>query len=143
MKKHLIIILLLPIVFCMSCNKEKKQASLQERLFEEVILNKDMVVSYAIDHGTELTADYKGFTFILTKTDYYHGPLTAKKNGMTYQGSWSANDDYGKLTITLPDAPKELKFLSRAWRFKSKSLKIIKLAPWGAGDDIIVHMTKE
>lgn len=115
----------------------------QEKLFEETILNQNFVVSYANDHGTTLTENYSGYIFILSKIDYYHGPMKAIKNGVTYPGTWRSNDDYGKLIITLPDTPEELRFLSREWRFKSKSFSKLKLAPWGELDGIEVHMTKE
>lgn len=117
--------------------------SAQEKLFEENLLNKNFVVSYADDNGTVLTPNYKGYIFILSKIDYYHGPMKAIKDGITYPGTWSANDDYGKLIITLPDTPAELKFLSRAWRFKSKSFSLLELAPWGQGEGINVHLAKE
>lgn len=142
MKKFLLLSLL-SLAFFMSCKKEKNMGSAQEKLFEESILNKNFVVSYADDNGTVLTPNYTGYIFILSKTDYYHGPMKAIKNGITYQGTWSANDDYGKLIITLTDTPSELKFLSRAWRFKSKSFSVLKLAPWGEGEGINVHMSKE
>ena len=117
--------------------------SAQEKLFEESILNQNFVVSYANDNGTVLTANYSGYIFILSKIDYYHGPMKAIKDGITYPGTWSSNDDYGKLIITFADTPAELKFLSREWRFKSKSMTLLKLAPWGELAGIEVHMAKE
>ena len=117
--------------------------SAQEKLFEESILNQNFIVSYANDNGTVLTANYSGYIFILSKIDYYHGPMKAIKDGVTYPGKWSSNDDYGKLIITFPDTPTELKFLSREWRFKSKSMTLLKLAPWGEVAGVEVHMSKE
>ncbi len=117
--------------------------SAQEKLFEESILNQNFIVSYANDHNMELTSNYSGYVFILSKIDYYHGPMKAIKDGITYPGTWSSNDDYGKLIITFPDNPSELKFLSREWRFKSKSFSLLKLAPWGELEGINVHMTKQ
>ena len=142
MKKYLLLFLL-PMVFFTSCKKEKNMGSAQEKLFEESILNQNFIVSYASDHGTVLTSNYSGYIFILSKIDYYHGPMKAIKDEVTYSGTWSSNDDYGKLIITLPNTPAELKFLSRAWRFKSKSFSLLKLAPWGEGDEINVNMSKE
>ena len=117
--------------------------SAQEKLFEKNILNQNFIVSYADDNGTVLTSEYQGYIFVLSKIDYYHGPLKDIKDGVTYTGTWSSNDDYGKLIITLPDIPEELKFLSREWRFKSKSMKVLKLTPWGSTEEINVHMAKE
>lgn len=142
MKKYLFIFLL-PVLFFSSCKKEKNMGNAQEKLFEESILNQNFIVSYADDNGTILTSNYSGYIFILSKIDYYHGPMKAIKDGVTYPGTWSSNDDYGKLIITFPDTPSELKFLSREWRFKSKSMTLLKLAPWGEVEGINVHMTKE
>lgn len=142
MKKYFLFTIL-PLLFLMSCNKEKNIGSLQEKLFEKNLLNQNFVVSYADDFGTVLTSNYAGYIFILYKIDYYHGPMKAIKDGITYDGTWTANDDYGKLIITLPDTPSELKFLSRAWRFKSKSFSLLKLAPWGEGDGVNVYLSKE
>lgn len=137
------LLFLLPLIFLAACKKEKNMGGTQEKLFEENLLNQNFVVSYADDNGTVLTSNYTGYIFILYKSDYYHGPMKAIKNGVTYPGTWSSNDDYGKLIITFPGAPAELKFLSRAWRFKSKSFTLLKLAPWGVDDGINVHMSKE
>lgn len=142
MKKYFLILLLSPVFF-VSCKKDNNRASLQEKLFEQNLLNQNFVVSFADDNGIVLTPNYTGYIFILEKIDYYHGPMKAIKNGITYPGTWSSNDDYGKLIITLPDTPAELKFLSREWRFKSKSFSLLKLAPWGQGDGINVHLSKE
>ena len=142
MKRYLLLFLL-PVVILASCKKEKNMGSAQEKLFEQNLLNQNFVVSYADDYGTVLTANYAGYIFILSKIDYYHGPMKAIKDGVTYPGTWSANDDYGKLTISFPDTPAELKFLSREWRFKSKSFSVLKLAPWGEGEGINVNMSKE
>lgn len=142
MYKSLLPILLISICF-VSCKKEKNSGTFGEKMFEKQILNQKFVVSLAEDHGLSLTANYTGCVFILQKTDYYHGPLQASKNGRTYIGSWKANDDYGKLTITLPSPPDEFGFLSRDWRFKSKNLPTLKLAPWGQPDGISVNMTRQ
>lgn len=142
MYKYVIIFLLTLSGF--SCKKEEKvMNAANEKLFEETILNSDFVVSYANDDGTILTSNYSGYVFVLRKTDNYHGPMKVSKNGQVYEGSWSANEDYGKLTITLPSLPVEFKFLSRAWRFTSKKLPVLKLAPWGQGDGISVDMTRQ
>ncbi len=111
-----------------------------EQLFESNILNRDFTVSLATDNGTDLTANYAGYTFQLSKTDFYHGPLQAKKNGTTFTGTWSSNSDYSQLIITLPNPPSEFSFLSRSWRFTSKNFPTLALAPWGSNDPIVLHM---
>ena len=44
--------------------------SLQEKLFEQNLLNQNFVVSFADDNGTVLTTNYTGYIFILSKIDY-------------------------------------------------------------------------
>lgn len=114
-----------------------------QKLFEENILNREFIISYAIDHGDIRTSVYKGFKFILFKNDYYHGPLKATKDGQVYEGTWRANEDYGKLTISLPGYPEEFKFLTRDWRFLSKKIPVLKLSPWGEDESIIIHLTRK
>ena len=94
----------------------------------------------ATDNGADLTAQYTGYTFVLYKSTYYNGPMTAVKNGVTYNGTWSSNDDYSKLVITFPSTPAEFVFLNREWKFTKKSLPIMELAPWGTLEPKVLHM---
>ncbi len=113
-----------------------------EKLFEDNVINKNFVVALATNNGADLTANYSGYTFVLLKTDYYHGDLQAKKDGTIITGSWSTNDDYSKLIITLPEMPSQFIFLTRAWRFTSKS-NPLKLAPWGSTEPLVLHMLRQ
>lgn len=116
-----------------------------EELFEENFLNKNFVVHFASDNGTDLTSQYTGYTFVLTKTtSFYEGPMTGSKNGVTYTGTWTSNDDYSKLTIVLnkPSTPEEFNFLNRSWRFTKKAVPIMELAPWGTTEPKVLHMQR-
>ncbi len=106
------------------------------------MLNKNFVVAYATKNDTDITAKYNGYTFVLLKTDYYHGDLQAKKDGAIITGSWSTNEDYSKLIITLPETPADFVFLTRAWRFTKKSVPLLKLAPWGTSEPLVLHMLR-
>jgi hypothetical protein len=129
-----------------SCSKsaivESIQQNAYEKQFEDNILNKNFRVEMAIDNGTVLTPDYAGYTFRLLKTTSYNGLLTAEKNSVTYNGSWSCNEDYSKLVISLPSAPPEFIFLTREWKFTKKSLPIMELAPWGTTEPKVLHMER-
>lgn len=116
---------------------------LLEKYFETNILTRDFVVSLAKDSTADLTANYTGYIFVLLKDDLYHGPMTAQKDGVTYDGTWSSNSDYSKLIITLPASPPEFKFLTRSWRFTSKNLPTLKLAPWGSSDPAVLNMLRK
>ena len=121
---------------------EQAQASYLQQQFEDNILNKNFRVYLASDNGTDLTSQYSGYTYVLLKSTYYNGPMTAVKNGTTYNGSWSSNDDYSKLVITFPSTPAEFVFLNREWRFTKKALPIMELAPWGTTDPKVLHMER-
>src|SRR5687767_7845940 len=120
------------VVFFISCKKsETSGGSLLEQYFEANVINKNFIINFASDNGTNITAKYSDYTFRLLKTDFYHGPLEAQKNSTVIPGTWSSNEDYSKLIIKLPDSPPELIFLTRQWRFTKKRPEQLELAPWG------------
>ena len=131
-----------------SCKKLAAAAGSQsalESLFEENILNRNFIVHLATDNGTDLTSQFAGYNFILTKTtSYYNGPITGSKTGVTYTGTWGCNDDFSKLTISLtsPAAPPEFIFINRSWRFTKKAFPIMELAPWGSTEPKVLHMKR-
>ena len=116
-----------------------------EQLFEENFLNRNFVVHFASDNGQDLTSQFGGYTFVLTKTtSFYDGPISASRNGVVYTGTWSSNDDYSKLVISLtkPSTPPEFNFINRAWRFTKKAVPIMELAPWGSSEPKVLHMQR-
>jgi hypothetical protein len=128
-----------------SCKKvlDSAKTSLLEKYFKTNILTRNFTVTLATDSSADITADYAGEIFVLLETDLYHGPLKATKNGVDYNGTWSANSDYSQLIITLPNPPAEFAFLSRAWRFTSKNVPTMALAPWGSTAPIALQMTRQ
>ncbi|MEO6732184.1 MAG: hypothetical protein ABIN01_13285 [Ferruginibacter sp.] len=138
----------LVLLMASSCKKIKAASgdrSALESLFEENILNRNFVVSLATDNGVDLTSQYTGYNFILTKTvSYYEGTITGTKAGVTYSGTWGCNEDFSKLTINLtsPTIPPEFIFLNRSWRFTKKAFPIMELAPWGTTDAKVLHMER-
>ena len=128
-----------------SCKKTTTStpASLLEQYFDANILGQVFIVNLATDHGMDLTNNYNGYTFKLVKTDYYHGPTEVKFGSNTYTGTWSANEDYSKLIITLPSTPSLFVFLTREWRFTSKNIPQLDLAPWGSTDPIVLHILRQ
>ncbi|MFT3678943.1 MAG: hypothetical protein QM791_01645 [Ferruginibacter sp.] len=113
--------------------------------FETNILNKTFVVDLAKDTANDITTQYSGYNFILTKTtSFYEGPMTGTKGSVTYTGTWSSNDDYSKLVINLnsPAVPAEFTFLNRPWKFTKKELPVMKLAPWGTTDPKVLYMRR-
>lgn len=133
------------LMFLNGCSKAKVaeiQQSAYEKQFEDNILNKNFRVHLATDNGIDLTPQYTGYTFVLYKSTYYNGPMTAVKNAMTYNGTWSSNDDYSKLVITFPLIPPEFIFLTREWKFTKKALPIMELAPWGNLEPKVLHMER-
>jgi hypothetical protein len=128
-----------------SCSKEALAAAnrgLLEQYFEDNILNKDFIVQLATDNGTDLTTQYNGYTFRLTKNTLLDGPLTATTGTTVYTGTWSSNDDYSKLVISLPNTVAPFSFLSREWKFTKKAVPVMELAPWGTTDPKVLHMQR-
>ncbi|MFZ1372138.1 MAG: hypothetical protein WAR78_17265 [Ferruginibacter sp.] len=134
--------LLFVITGCSKSAVETVQTTYLQQQFEDNILNKNFRVHLATDNGVDLTPQYTGYTFVLYKSTYYNGPMTAVKNGITYNGTWSSNDDYSKLVITFPSTPAEFVFLNREWKFTKKSLPIMELATWGTLEPKVLHMER-
>ncbi len=131
-----------------SCKKAtiagQDQQNLLEQYFEQNILNNDFTVSKATDNGSDLTAQYNGYKFRLLKNTLLNGPMTATKAGVVLNGTWSSNDDYSKLVITLPyPIPAEFGFLNREWKFTKKALPTMELAPWGSLEPKVLHMLRQ
>ena len=145
MRKNFPLILFLLLLMSTSCKKNVDSGTnaLLEQYFETNVLNRNFIVSLAQDNGTDLTANYNGYVFVLLKTDFYHGPLQATKSGIIYTGTWSSNNDYSKLVISLPSPPSEFGFLSRQWRFTSKNFPTLKLAPWGSPEALVLYMFRQ
>jgi hypothetical protein len=124
------------------CKKivEKKQ----QNLFEDNILNRDFVVSLATDSGANITTQFTGYTFRLGKNTLLDGPMTASNSTLpVINGTWSANDDYSKLTINLPSTITGFSFLNREWKFITKrNFPDLELAPWGTTDPKVLNMKR-
>lgn len=142
------ILLSLVLLWASGCKKAKEDATedILQQYFEQNILNRDFIVHLATDNATDLTSQYDGYKFKLTKTtSYYDGPMTASKNGVVlFTGTWTSNEDFGKLIINLnqPSVPAEFVFLNRSWRFTEKAFPVMKLAPWGSSAPIVLHMER-
>ncbi len=144
LKSFAILSLVFMIFFCVSCKKSNPANSLPlEQFFETNILNRNFVVTLAQDSSGDITSQYNGYIFVLLETDLYHGPLKATSGSAEYEGTWSADSDYGKLTITLPDTPQVFQFLTRDWRFVKKDIPTLQLAPWGTTQPYLLNMTRQ
>jgi hypothetical protein len=142
-KRYLIAVILSAVILlASSCKKALEQKA--QNYFENNYLNSDFVVDLASDSTADFTSQYAGYTFRLLKNTLSDGPATAVKNGITYTGTWSVNEDYSKLTINInqPSVPAEFVFLNRAWRFASKELPVLKLTPWGSSAPVKLNLRR-
>lgn len=137
------------LLFLSGCKKtstdETPPSILLIQYFSDNVLNKDFVVDFAQDNGTDITSQYAGYTFVLTNTSSYtQGQLTGTKGTDIYTGTWTSNSDYSKLIINLtsPTIPAEFNFLNRTWKFTKKSVPVLQLAPWINTDPKILHMRR-
>lgn len=143
--RFVIVILFSIILLLTNCSKssiEAKAISAAQSYFEANVINRDFRVALATDNGTDLTSQYNGYTFRLMKNTSYDGPMTGTFNTSTYTGTWSCNEDYSKLVITLPNAPSIFVWLNREWKFTKKTFPVMELAPWGTTDPLVLHMER-
>lgn len=111
-----------------------------EAFFAENVLNRNFVVDFASENGTDKTSEYKGYVFVLTKGDtYYAGVLTGIKNNQTYTGTWSTTENFSQLVINLnsPSIPNEFIYLNRTWKFTKKIPPVLQLTPDVAEDKVL------
>jgi hypothetical protein len=146
-KSRFIIALIFAALLLLSgCGKipltQQQQQNVLQQYFEDNILNRDFIVQLASDNGNDITSQYNGYTFKLLKNTLLTGPLTAITGSTTYTGSWTCNEDYSKLVISLPAGVTAFSFLNREWRFTKKSIPIMELGPWGTADPVILHMQR-
>jgi hypothetical protein len=145
--RFVIALLLAVLILLASCKKleavvEEQNQNLLQQYFEANILNKDFTVRLATDSSNNITSQFAGHTFKLTKSTFTNGPMTATSGTATYTGSWSANEDYSKLVITLPNTITAFSFLTREWKFTKKAVPVMELAPWGTTDPKVLHMER-
>ncbi|MDB5277760.1 MAG: hypothetical protein JWR61_2715 [Ferruginibacter sp.] len=116
-----------------------------EQYFADNVLGRTFVVDFASDSSADITSQYAGYDFILTKTtSFYEGDMTGTKDGITCTGTWSSNSDYSKLVINLNSSniPASFAFLNRSWKFTKKGVPVLELAPWGSTDPKVLHMRR-
>ena len=133
------------VLLLSGCGKDaltEVNKSLLEQYFEDNILNKDFNVEMATDNGTNITAQFSGYTFVLAKNTLRDGPMTATMGSTVLTGTWSANEDYSKLVISLPNSVTAFSFLNREWKFTKKAIPIMELAPWGTTEPKVLHMQR-
>ncbi len=144
--RYIIAILFAVLLLATSCKKTQDAITqdVLQQYFETNILNRVFIVILATDNGTDLTSQFTGYNFTLLKSTNYNGPMIGAKNGVTFTGTWSSNNDFSKLTISLtePTIPAEFIFLNRIWRFTKKAVPVMELAPSGSSAPIVLHMQR-
>jgi hypothetical protein len=146
--RFIIALLLAVLILLASCKKleeaiAEKNENLMQQYFENNILSKDFTVRLASDSGNNITSQFTGFTFKLTKNTLTDGPMTATNGSTVFNGNWAANEDYSKLVITLPNTISAFSFLTREWKFTKKAVPVMELAPWGTTDPKVLHMERQ
>ena len=144
-----VVLLVCCVVLCSSgCKKlallTGSQSAL-EQAFADNVLGKNFVVDFASDSSVDITSQYAGYNFVLTKTtSFYDGDMTGTKDGVTYTGTWASNSDYSKLVINLNSSniPPSFAFLNRSWKFTKKGVPVLELAPWGSTDPKVLYMRR-
>jgi len=144
--RYIIAVFIALILLATSCKKVKDEITqdILQEYFDNNILNRDFIVKLAKDTANDITTRYTGQVFRLLKNTNYDGEMTGIKNGITYRGTWSCNEDFSKLTINIisPTPPAEFTFLNRSWKFTKKAVPVMELAPWGSLDPKVLHMER-
>jgi hypothetical protein len=149
--RFVIVVLVSILLLLISCSKateiqqqaQQAQLTLAQQYFQDNILNRDFRVKLATDSGVDVSAQYNGYLFRLTKNTLLDGPMTGSNGISNYTGTWSCNDDYSKLTISFTSPPPQFSFINREWKFTKKAVPVMELAPWGTTDPKVLHMERQ
>jgi len=135
-----------------SCNKKDdnldtaialKQASQND--FATNVANHDLTVAMAKDDGTDITANFAGYTFKIVDSaaTATSGVVTVANDLLSVTGTWFVDESFSKITFQFPTAviPK-LIFFNKEWGFKGTSSATINLQPTDGEDDAVQFVRK-
>ena len=127
----IIVISLTGTVLLSSCSKDDDDntpPSSNAVYFSDNALARDLLVQQASDNSTDITAQFAGYTFRLTKTAALSGTISASNDLLTVNGTWSIDANYDKITFVFPtDVINSLAFFNKEWQFSSRATTVIQL----------------
>ncbi len=107
----------------------------------QVVTSGTWKVTLFTDNGNDETSDYSGYTFTFSSG----GTLSAVKNGVTTNGTWSVNSSSNKFNINLGpkvDTNKPLGELTDDWKILSSTETVIRLTDDNASSNEFLTFTK-
>jgi hypothetical protein len=131
--KHTFLFISISILsFFASCSKEDKAPSTSGIIKE----GKWKIISFT-DNGANETNNYAGYEFTFSP----NGTVTAVKNGISANGTWSTGADENTNQLQLIFGLAALSELNENWSFTEKSYSLLKLeyvAPNNGGTDVLI-----
>ena len=114
-----------------SCSKNDTNTatySSNKDYFTSNMLNRDLIVSFAIDDTTNITVPLSGYTFHLVDSSAFSGSITASNITRTVVGTWSIDASYNTITFSFPQVLEPyIIFISKQWQFVNRSSPTIML----------------
>ena len=129
--------LILILVFANSCER----AGGTDATTSQVVTSGSWKVTLFTDSGNDETSDFTSYTFSFNSS----GTLSAVKNGITTNGTWSVNNSSNKFNIDLGskvDSNKPLGELTDDWKILSNTETIIRLTDDNASSNEFLTFTK-
>jgi hypothetical protein len=140
MKKIILFPLLVLVLTFVSCTTSDDNADLVTQT-SQVVTSGSWRVSLFTDSGNNETADFAGYTFSFSGS----GTITAVKNGVSQNGTWSVSTSSNKFIIDLGpkiDSNKPLGELTDDWKIVSASSTEIRLTDDNASSNEFLTFTK-
>jgi hypothetical protein len=140
MKKAISFSLLVLVVSFVSCSTAGTNADIVTQT-SQVVTSGSWRVSLFTDSGNNETTDFAGYAFSFSGG----GTLTAVKNGVSQNGTWSVSSSSNKFNIDLgakTDSNKPLGELTDDWKILSASSTEIRLADDNASSNEFLTFTK-
>jgi hypothetical protein len=128
------------VIMASGCKKDdnSNDTSTAQVYFTSNVINRDLLLTYAKDNTTDVTAKFNGFNFRLTDTASLAGTITVWNDLLSVKGTWTIDAGYDKISFAVPvNIIPDLALLNKEWQFTSRESAIIKVtATNGEADEL-------
>jgi len=107
-----------------NCSKDDNTTiavSDNKKYFEDTVLDHDLILSSVLDNGADITSQYSKYTFRFSRTSTLSGTIMIGNTDMPLTASWTVDETYNDLTISISPARAPFIFLNDEFVFVSRT----------------------
>src|SRR5882757_8587218 len=117
-------LLFVAIISFSNCSKDDNTTiavSDNKKYFEDTVLDHDLILSSVSDNGTDISSQYSKYTFRFSKTSTLSGTIMIGNTDTPLTASWTVDETYNDLTISISPSPAPFAFLNDEFVFVSRT----------------------